>query len=422
MMRKFYLLILFLFAIPCYAVNCNPSNTNWTGCPATWGAISGITVGSTTPLAIPNTAWTAPNGASTTGIDIIYEVSTNSANCPYAAGSDDIQSTCNVTEVMPAEAISNPSHFEPIFCYNGGGFYEYGVEVRDCFGSTLITNPILAVQQCLSKVNVYGYNGCVIFLVNYRKTIYNTPGTNTYPLQWQDGKCPVWYVVANQNVFYGNFAVIGLYGTSSGSWFSFIVSETPDNMYTASCAASAPSSPPLYRAVPAWNVGSTMYTHGNSSWENSPASDDIFTAWFNCTNQSTCQVACAAFTDTCDPTQYLLNQGPSNLAILQRTKLMYEGGSIDCELPQWFPTTGSYSCTNPPTGSNVTGGNMYQPIAAFQAMGFYPTVDTIIGGHVSDLGVTNWTNGLPQSANDAFNFILNYTAHGTGSLMGFGAF
>jgi hypothetical protein len=304
---------------------------------------------------------------------------------------------------MPHEAPGNPNNYEIVLCYHEGGGSLGGVQASGCLGDgTPIQEAILEVQRFLGTPNAVGGKGIVLGLINYRLTNFSAvpSAPNLFPTQWQDAKCPVWYILANPSSFPGNKSLIGIYGPSWGAIMAWWAAATPDNAYPPSCAASAPSTEPQFRIVNAWNpmawlnaFGNAGYDHGNVAFQHAMQGQ------LNSANRGVMQSNCDGMTPGCDPANGIVQ---ANIAVYQNVQVMMQFGANDpVVVPSW--------------GSGPTqGGNMYQVASAFAALSppIHPFLELIPNcAHICDIGTIN----SPSQA-DAFNFLLMTANTTTGGM------
>lgn len=402
-MRKLLLLLVFTSALCAGAQTCNYApggNSVVSGCPASWSAISGITQGSTTPTAIPNTGGTF-NGVTTASIDVIWGIPYNSPTCGYSSPIV-AQSSCDITWVFPHEAgptLGSTANYQIIWCFHEGGGSGGGTDVSSCFGvGNIATEPILEVQRFLGIPNRVGHTGIVLALVNYRLTNFSAipSGPNLYATQWQDAKCSLWYTLANASTFPGNKNLISFYGPSWGAVMVWWVVMTPDNQYTSTCNTAAPGTDPQYVAVMSWNPTVWMYPFGNALWDNGNAQAlHAMQGQLNTTVEATAQSTCAGFSPTCDPNN---NISSSYLSTYKNVTFMSQTGTCGLDL------------TVPPCwGSGATqGGESYQTAASLSALGLHPYFEQLPNCvHVCDIGAIT-----SASQTDAFAFLLGYANSG----------
>ena len=162
-----------------------------------------------------------------------------------------------------------PENLYWIFCWHGGGFS--GGEPESCFGQGFTSySPVALIQLYLDTLNPVGGKG--IGIIEVDSLLATEPGVNTFPaFGWQSPKCAVWYALANQASFGGNWSIVGNYGPSAGGTTSWWVGQTSDALYAASCPTSPRRPPGGYRTVAAWPamvlgvpVGNAMIDHTNA--------------------------------------------------------------------------------------------------------------------------------------------------------------
>jgi hypothetical protein len=405
-MRKPILIAVLLCPLSALAGTCNysPAGSTVSGCPASFAAIAGITQGSTTPLAIPNTGGTF-NGVTTASIDVLWGLPYVSGG--YHAPSGGAQSSEDVTVLMPHECeAGGGATCQILFCQHQGGGSTGGTDQgANCFGdATIAQEPILKVQQLIGVPNRVGGTGFIIVLCNYLLTNFGLvpSGPNLFPQQWRDAKCAYWFVLAEStSIIPGNRSLVSGYGPSWGAWMIWDMFFTPDNAYTnSSCLASAPGSPPVPIAVMAWAPMTWMAPSGNNLWTNgSSHSVQAMEGQFNTTTEATAESTSAGFAPTADPSQNITS---GNLSLFHKGAMLFQTGTpgLDTTVP---PNWGS--------GATQGGSSLYGPVAAFAAIGLHPYFQTISNCvHVCDIGTANL--GSPSQI-DALNFIA-----GTGRPLG----
>lgn len=389
-MKKLASVLLFIglvcgFPHHAHAVTCNP--TDISGCPA---SDCPATANVLTSAAVPGTAWTQ-DGVSTASVDCYKSIEYNNVNCPITNPGG---SQCLIDFWMPHEAPSNPNNYELIICYHGGGFTVGNRQ--SCWGDGFNPNVnITKVQELLGTPNAVGGKGVVIVSVDYRLAV--SAGTNTFPAQWQDAKCAIWYLLANggNSTFPFNKSLIGMYGPSAGGTVAWWAGSTPDNLYTTACPSS-PSVPTNgYRVVSAWPAMNFMLPTGFSNWECS--NNNVATvqpAWeqiLNCSSQATCRTQASSLN-----ADEVSNISQGNIAAFKRSQQMFQFGLTDQLILPYY--SASTQCTS-------NGGNVVGAMNAYQALS--PAINPVVEllpncAHECDLMNLN-----APSVTDAFSFLLN---------------
>lgn len=418
-MRRFLLIAgLLLCALtaranPTCAWGQNGTSTT-SGCPPNFNF---ATQGSTTPVLATNTAnYTNPvTGVLTAGIYCIQGIP-YSSTVGYVAASGNVQSSQDITACAPKECWSQesgtPSLCAPLYCYPDGAFYQHGVNASPnggCYGDlTIAQEAILIAEELNGKPTPVG-NHTAVYMVNYRKTAAPVGfGTSDFQAQWQDAKCPIWYVIANPTVFPSNVTYALFWSQSAGASLVIWATESPDTAYTMSgCLASAPATDPVYRAVAGWTPWTFLYPVGNSYTLQSGAYQNAMIGLFGWTTNTLAQMEtnCATFSETCDIGNAIAS-GAWNTS-LQNTALMTVNGFTDCTVYALWNST-SNSCSG--LSGTATGGNYFEVGTSFSASGsgVHPFPQYRLAGHESTTGTIDGGMWL-----DSLNFL--YTTNQTGS-------
>ncbi len=382
-----------------------PSTTS--GCPPSWAfAKQGVT----TPTAIANTAYTGANGVSTAGLYVQHGLVYNNA-CGYSAPVSNVQSSCDITVVAPMECYSSlggsPGSCYVVFCIHGGAFAVNGNDYEGCWGdSTIAQEDIFYVQKYLGVPNPVG-NKIAIVTVDYRLIAQSGGlGTNSYPIQWQDGKCALWYTIANSSIMPFSTSIMGIYGPSAGGTLAMWAALTPDNYYNnPGCNASPPATDPQYRIAAAWPFVSWIYPYNNTVSNNSTGAQNVVRSEMDANAIASIKTNCGSTTPTCDPAENILLGGSSTNTALKNAQVLYQFGSCDMTvIPYW---------------NSNTGGNLYNLAAAYAGGGsglnpFMELFPSSVGcTHEATIG---HIDGAAQI--DAFNFLLAVANSGSGGLGG----
>jgi uncharacterized protein (TIGR03437 family) len=268
-----------------------------------------------------------------------------------------------------------PANLYWIFCWHGGG-YSVGL-AAGCMGNGNTSySPVSMIQRFLDTPNPVGGKGIGIIEAD---SLLAAPGVNTFPVVgWQSPKCAVWYALANQASFGGNWNIVGNYGPSAGGSTAWWVGQTSDTLYPPSCP-TPPSRPPGgYRTAAAWPPTEFGLPLGNSFIDHTDSTG--VSGMYNLLNaNSTATVRSQDMALNASP---ILNITQANYAFLSQP-LMMQFGDIDTIVkPTWNSGAGGnsveamarYAALNPP----LTPVDIIYPNCGhecdLQSMPFAPTV------------------------------------------------
>jgi acetyl esterase/lipase len=382
------LITFFLATISALAL-CNPNNTGAGSCPALCPA----TPGSTTPATIPGSGWTqfSPidgTSVTTSGIQCILQYQFNSSTCPMTSSGSSAEG-CFITFYWPV-GITNT---QGVYAIHGGGFI--GGTADGIFGSpngsTDTTMPVILIQKHLADLNSVGTRGYSIATVSY--TLAASSTATSWPHQYQDTKCGMWYILRNQSLFPANWNSPAVYGPSAGGTLAMYVAAMPDNMYSSNCSVASIRPVGNYILVAAWPVTGFMTPFAASNWEMSYQAATVQSAFQglgNCTSQATCRIALGGTDPYLQITQ--ANYSYLNIPTLYQTgDVCFNSSSTACD-----------SLARNYWSNSGIGGNLPQVFLAYAALSPPINVASIVypgQAHEGDLGVIT-----SQSLADAFAF------------------
>lgn len=372
-----------LFIGSCFGASCNP--TDQSGCAADCGN----TVGSFTPIALPNTGWTQGN-TTIAGVSCIYGIL-------YNSGLTCTNNTFGTTDYGCLDAFYIPglSNYDQWWCWHGGAFT--GGNREGCFGQgNNYKSPVMQLQALADTPNSKGVKGgFVIIEADY--PVASPLGTNAFPTNWQQMKCAEAFYEANLGVsgtgFPGTLNNVRLiYGPSAGGPLAWWQANTTDNAYAYSCPTVAQVKPSGgYRSVSAWSPMSFGLPSGNATIDNCTGctTNALYNLLSNPSNVST--NALARTQDTAlQASPYLLitNGNAANLTKFQ----MFQWGISDVLIePVW-----------------AGGGNQPLTVSSYAALATpIPfVVEMLLGGHEADLTTIPYA----ASVNDARTFLTSPVA------------
>lgn len=386
------LVLLALSCLPSFAGVCNPtSHVTGTGCPVLCPA----TLGSTTPVTIPGTAWTqqGPDGVivSTSGIDCTIEVAYGTGStCAITMSGNFLHEGCFYSSFW----AHGQTNVMPLFMWHGGGFVAGTAEgaMGNINGTDDTGRMIVETQLHMADPNVAGTRGYLMIAPSY--TLAANTAATAFPMQWQQAKCAYWTAVANPSWWpTAEWSVIGAYGPSAGAPFAWWMAATSDTAYTASCPVSAPTTPPARWLVGAWFPTDFMAPTGTANWDKTFDSSAMVSALqglFNCVGVSACRTAAALV----NPEPYLNVTSAANIpTLIQFGDVCQINTSTHCDqliLPYW---------------SGQASGNLPLMTSAYAAAGI-PLQVYILNGeiHEGDLNTFVYPSGDSASLTAMFSF------------------
>jgi hypothetical protein len=361
------------------------------------------TAGSTTFMAIANSAYTSPLGTSYASVDCIESICIDSFNSctPTTCGNLNVNSNC--------AAVWMPHGFDPnklfwILCWHGGGgFSGYSIT---CLGGSSNTDPIQLIQLYIDTPNPIGGKGIGVVFFDYPwsndASVCPNCGGN-FPIQFYSVACGISYVEAGISGLLSNAPVmLGYYGPSWGGELAFWAGNVKSSAYgTSSTCLSPDKRPALSRTVSAWPLMSWCNPLNLSSYTNNSSSavTQALNDQFQVSSYGPCQTADSAAGSGTGASPYL-QISSANLGLINTNSQFFQFGSIDpIVVPTW-----------------AGGGNYTDTVNAYTTLGLTANARIYAGcDHECDLGKI----GSGTMA-DAFNFLLNVPVAQGGGAMGIG--
>jgi hypothetical protein len=385
------ILILFLI-LSCgsaFAANCNP--TDQTGCAQDCSG----TVGSMTPIQLPNTGWTQ-GSVTIPGVDCIYGILWNSGlTCTNNTFGTSVYGCLDAYFIHGVTF----SQMDQIWCWHGGGFV--GGNREGCFGQgNNYKSPVMLLQYLANKPNSKGVlGGFVVIEADYR--LASPLGSNAFPTNWQDMKCAEAYYEAHLGVlntgFPGDINQVRMtYGPSAGGPMAWWQANSSDSAYTWSCPTAAQTKPTAgYRWVAAWTPMSLALPSANATWDNcSGCTTGAINNLLNCSSSTTCRTA----DTTLQASPYLLiTNGNTSLS----PNGMFQFGGSDTLIPPSWSGGGNFSLA-------------FNAYAALTPPVIIPSRVYSAQIHEGDLQILPYA----PSVLDAMNFLINRASGGVSGVNG----